>query len=468
MTLLWVTLLLLHQGYSLVPVVTVQLDESVTFTCTFTEKFHTSTWLHWYKQTAGENLKLITMLRGNTNPTYGPGISASRFSTSFHSNVSTLTILRTSKEDEGMYHCAYMDWTKSTWSGTYLSIRGNTVRTSQYTVVQQTTGSDPADLETLQCSVLSDPEDESCSRGLSMFWFRSDKSTPDFLYTDGSRPANCDEARDTERRCSYDFSKKISSSDDGTYYCAVAACGQILFGNGTNLKNDETPSSDFLLLMVTIICLAVSVTVNIVFISYRFKKSAFEKSKEDCAQPWLRVTQLKKKQFKPGKNTCSENEKTDSETLQCSVLSASEDETCSGGSSVFWFRARSENSYPDMIYTDGYRPPNCDETSDTQRRCRYDLSKKISSSDDGTYYCAVATCGQILFGKGKKEVDAKGLNVKGPLDGADPSDNGLGLLELVEVGDRRKVRSSRHSNTFSRNSIILGESTSPGSRANLP
>ncbi|KAF3838700.1 hypothetical protein F7725_010468 [Dissostichus mawsoni] len=30
------------------------------------------------------------------------------------------------------------------------------------------------------------------------------------------------------------------------------------------------------------------------------------------------------------------------------------------------------------------------------------LSKNVSSSDAGTYYCAVATCGEILFGHGTK------------------------------------------------------------------
>lgn len=29
---------------------------------------------------------------------------------------------------------------------------------------------------------------------------------------------------------------KASSSDVGTYYCAVAKCGEILFGNGANLN----------------------------------------------------------------------------------------------------------------------------------------------------------------------------------------------------------------------------------------
>uniref|UniRef100_A0A3B3X6P4 Ig-like domain-containing protein n=1 Tax=Poecilia mexicana TaxID=48701 RepID=A0A3B3X6P4_9TELE len=87
-----------------------------------------------------------------------------------------------------------------------------------------------------------------------------------------------------------------------------------------------------------------------------------------------------------------------SETLQCSVLSDSNITTCSGDPSVFWFRSRSEKSFPDMIYTDGKKSENCKKRSDSPKRCFYNFYKNISSSDAGTYYCAVATCGQIIFG----------------------------------------------------------------------
>ncbi|XP_037833460.1 uncharacterized protein LOC108231237 [Kryptolebias marmoratus] len=285
MSLLWLTLVLLHQGYSLVPVVTVQLGDSVTFMCSFTETFQTVRWLHWYKQTTGENLKLITMIRKSTNPTFGPGISALRFNITYSPNISNLTILSTSKEDEGTYHCAHLGWIEATWTGTYLSVKGKSERTSRYTVVQQTSVSDPShptDSKVLQCSVLSDPENKDCSGDPRVFWFRarSENSHPDVIYTDGKRPANCDLTRDSERRCSYNFFKNISSSDDGTYLCAIATCGQILFGNKTNLKMDETPSSETLLLIVTIICLTISVTVNIVFICYRIQRSACKQLKE--------------------------------------------------------------------------------------------------------------------------------------------------------------------------------------------
>ena len=73
---------------------------------------------------------------------------------------------------------------------TVLHCIGNTERTSNYTVVQWPTVSDPVhpgDSVTLQCSVLSDY-------------------------------------------------KNKTSFDARTYYCAVATCGEILFGNGTKLE----------------------------------------------------------------------------------------------------------------------------------------------------------------------------------------------------------------------------------------
>ncbi|MED6255966.1 hypothetical protein ATANTOWER_017649 [Ataeniobius toweri] len=142
-----------------------------------------------------------------------------------------------------MYHCAYMDWTESTWTGTYLSFKENSQRTSSYTVIQDITGSDPVhptDSETLQCSILSTSENTTCSEEPSVFWFRaiSDTSHPDIIYTDG----NCEKTSNNQKKCSYKVSN-VSSSEADTYYCAVATCGQILFGNGTNLVKSSQESS---------------------------------------------------------------------------------------------------------------------------------------------------------------------------------------------------------------------------------
>jgi len=108
-------------------VVTVQLGEPVTFTCVLPDGGDSARKLKWYKQRAGDTPKLIVILRKGMNPVHGPGFSAQKLSAVFDEKKSSLTIVRTSKEDEGMYLCAVTDWTEDIWSGTYLSLKGNHV-----------------------------------------------------------------------------------------------------------------------------------------------------------------------------------------------------------------------------------------------------------------------------------------------------------------------------------------------------
>uniref|UniRef100_A0A4W6FB78 Ig-like domain-containing protein n=1 Tax=Lates calcarifer TaxID=8187 RepID=A0A4W6FB78_LATCA len=87
-------------------------------------------------------------------------------------------------------------------------------------------------------------------------------------------------------------------------------------------------------------------------------------------------------------------------TLQCSLLSKNKETRvqCPGEHSVHWFRAGSGGSHPGIIYTHRNR-----SDEEEERSCVYSLSKTIQdSSDSGTYYCAVVTCGEILFGEGTK------------------------------------------------------------------
>jgi hypothetical protein len=71
---------------------------------------------------------------------------------------------------------------------------------------------------------------------------------------------------------------------------------------------------------------------------------------------------------------------------------------------VYWFRAGSGESHPGVIYTPGNRSDDCEKSPESPsptQTCVYSLSKNnLSLSDAGTYYCAVATCGEILFGNG--------------------------------------------------------------------
>uniref|UniRef100_A0A3Q3BJS6 Ig-like domain-containing protein n=1 Tax=Kryptolebias marmoratus TaxID=37003 RepID=A0A3Q3BJS6_KRYMA len=206
-------------------VITVQLGEPATLTCDLPDVWLGLKSLYWYKQDVGNSLKLITMLRKNTNPEYGPGVLSTRFNVTCYEKISSLTILGAVKEDEGMYHCAVISWTENTW-------------------IQQPAATDPdhpGGSVTLQCSILSDSEKKTCPGDLSVFWFRarSKDSHPDIIYTNGNSTDNCEKKSDPQKSCVYHFFKNISSSDAGTYYCAVATCGEIIFiliGNGTKLE----------------------------------------------------------------------------------------------------------------------------------------------------------------------------------------------------------------------------------------
>uniref|UniRef100_A0A8C7CQ82 Ig-like domain-containing protein n=1 Tax=Oncorhynchus kisutch TaxID=8019 RepID=A0A8C7CQ82_ONCKI len=104
----------------------------------------------------------------------------------------------------------------------------------------------------------------------------------------------------------------------------------------------------------------------------------------------------------------------DSVTLNCTIQT----ETCEGEHSVYWFRTQ-------------YRSDQCEnspEAGSPTQSCVYNLPKRmLSLSDAGTYYCAVDSCGEILFGNGTK------LDVEcGHSD--DPQMRILVLLSVIRTG----------------------------------
>ncbi|XP_040887408.1 immunoglobulin kappa light chain-like isoform X2 [Toxotes jaculatrix] len=84
-------------------------------------------------------------------------------------------------------------------------------------------------------------------------------------------------------------------------------------------------------------------------------------------------------------------------TLSCTVHTG----TCDGEHSVYWIR-NSEGSHAGLIYTHGDRNDQCERKPDTQTHtCFYNLPmSNLNLSHAETYYCAVASCGHVLFGNG--------------------------------------------------------------------
>ncbi|XP_053735617.1 uncharacterized protein LOC128767534 isoform X2 [Synchiropus splendidus] len=87
--------------------------------------------------------------------------------------------------------------------------------------------------------------------------------------------------------------------------------------------------------------------------------------------------------------------------LQCSVLSDTKKSSCSEEDRVFWFKSGDDESTPDLLIAHENRGDECQQAS--PHTCVYHLP--INSSDTGTYYCAVVSCGRVLFGNGTKHKD---------------------------------------------------------------
>ncbi|XP_042072697.1 uncharacterized protein LOC102297007 [Haplochromis burtoni] len=289
MIVLLVTLLYLHQGYTLIPITSVQLGETVTFTCDLRKNSQFSRReVDWYKQSTGDSLKLIWTLKESAQPEFSAEFTQSRWKVNYNENSTNLTILRANQEDEGIYHCGITEWFKNTeWSGSYLLVRGRTQRTSDYTVVQTplTTVQEPGKSVTFRCSVFSDSDKKTCPGDLTVLWFRagSHKSYPKLIYTDRNKSKECDKRADPQKSCNYTFSKIVSSSDEGTYYCAVATCWELFFGNGTKLQIEQKAGSEFTVLVIAIFCLFISVILNIVCICCRTPRAACEQFKENSS-----------------------------------------------------------------------------------------------------------------------------------------------------------------------------------------
>uniref|UniRef100_A0A3Q3J5E3 Immunoglobulin subtype domain-containing protein n=1 Tax=Monopterus albus TaxID=43700 RepID=A0A3Q3J5E3_MONAL len=92
----------------------------------------------------------------------------------------------------------------------------------------------------------------------------------------------------------------------------------------------------------------------------------------------------------------------DSVTLQCSLLSDSENKTCSEENSVCCFRAGSHQSHQSFYHTHIFDEYKRNPEGFSRKKCVYSFFKNISSSDAGTCYCAVATCEEIFSGNGTK------------------------------------------------------------------
>ncbi|XP_062332934.1 uncharacterized protein LOC134032895 [Osmerus eperlanus] len=261
-----------------IPLTTAEPGGTVTLQCVISEE---DQMLYWYKQSLGHMLQCLLAESPSKQHSNVLGDHLC-FSAKMVNGNYVLKIPNITNSEEGIYFCgAGTAYGINLRNSTFVTVRGMSLP-----IVLQQPESElvhPGDSVTLQCSVLS----ESCTGQHSVFWFRAGagESHPGLLYTQGDRSEECEKRPETPsptRSCVYSLSKNnLSSSDSGTYYCAVATCGEILFGNGTRLDVKE-PAVD-LIVIVLGVSLAVCVVLNIILICTRKTRTVCENCKVSAA-----------------------------------------------------------------------------------------------------------------------------------------------------------------------------------------
>ncbi|XP_028272769.1 signal-regulatory protein beta-2-like [Parambassis ranga] len=221
---------------------TVDVGQSVTLTCS-RPTYDTGASLYWIRVISGS---WPEVLGGTFTFNYDLWDETPHMTAKQEPGTFILKIKKVELSDTGVYYCMKVSSDKlqmAFLNGTFLKINGPEPDITEVIQVPLSDPVRPGDSVTLQCSVLFDSQSKTCPADHRVFWFRagSGESRPSLLYAHGSSGNKCESrpaARSTHR-CLYSFSKNISSSDAGNYYCAVAACGEITFGNGTRLDIEE-------------------------------------------------------------------------------------------------------------------------------------------------------------------------------------------------------------------------------------
>ncbi|XP_014324611.2 immunoglobulin kappa light chain-like isoform X1 [Xiphophorus maculatus] len=208
----------------------------VTIRCFY--KGDDSAWICWYKQSLGQKPRLISSFYsyGTKRTFYHEFQNSSRFQMDAENHTYYLTVSDLLVSNSATYYCAVNYAKVLTFvEGKTVSVRDSgfdsqaSVDQPKYATVP------PGGSVTLNCTV----QTGSCGGEHRVYWFRnSDDSPPGLVYGHGAKSEQCETNpyRQTHT-CVYDLPvENLDASHAGTYYCAVASCGHIVFGNGTTLN----------------------------------------------------------------------------------------------------------------------------------------------------------------------------------------------------------------------------------------
>ncbi|XP_035480041.2 uncharacterized protein LOC118300076 [Scophthalmus maximus] len=216
----------------------VDVGDNLTLQCFYDSD---ATKYYWYKQTLGQKPQIISMTYrfSDSSTFHGEFKDNPRFKQKTFDNLTQLKISDVQLSDSATYYCArgtafmfkFIEDVTVSVKGSGLNIQARVHQSASETI-------QPGCSVNLSCTVHTG----TCDGEYSVYWFKnSEEPHPGLIYTHGDRDDQCERKPNTQTHsCTYNLSiRSLDLSHAGTYYCAVASCGHVLFGNGTKLDFDN-------------------------------------------------------------------------------------------------------------------------------------------------------------------------------------------------------------------------------------
>ncbi|XP_047196554.1 uncharacterized protein LOC118112718 isoform X1 [Hippoglossus stenolepis] len=242
---------------------TVRIGDHFNLTCI--RRF--SGTLLWIRVVSGMFPEVLVKTNGFV--TLDPRITARKEPGTF-----VLHITEAKQSDTAVYYCMKIHLQNLTFlKGTDLRVQGTGDMASV-----PTSAAHPEHSVYLQCSVLSDTVNKKCPEEKCMSCFKDGSRS--FNYTRGDGVDEYEENPEKPSTVKCSFLNNISSSDAGTYFCALATCGARASGNGSKLNTEAVKTWNlqkdkvviFLLFAALAICLVI-IAILIFSIRNNSKKS---------------------------------------------------------------------------------------------------------------------------------------------------------------------------------------------------
>ncbi|XP_028987083.1 uncharacterized protein LOC114844139 [Betta splendens] len=259
----------------------VNVGDNVTLPCFY--KDDVAVRLFWYKQHMGQKPVLIsTFFKYNVDVIFNGEFNRNpRFILDHENGKNDLKIINVRALDSANYYCLRYFSNELEFLATITVVVMNSDLIMPALVHQSVSGSiQPGGSVTLNCTV----QTGNCDGQHSVYWFKdSGEAHPRVIYTHGERNDQCERKPDTRTHtCVYNVQiNHVDRSDAGNYYCAVASCGHILFGNGTKLDfKDE--GSDHVWVYVLSGALTFT-TLVVVILTFLYKTKNFHTTETQTA-----------------------------------------------------------------------------------------------------------------------------------------------------------------------------------------